>query len=120
MKHLRSILILLAGAAALFAFGLNYNASKSNTGNVIVTPEFVTSAQAAAILADLEKAGGTPTEAVVRQALKKNGVDSIKIQKIVTGMTASGGSKGYGIMLLASPGDEAAAKATMGRAGAAK
>lgn len=107
--------VLLAGVVSLVAFGLNYNASKSNTGNIIVTPDYVTKAQAAAILAEVEKTGKTPDEAAVRTVMTRHGVPSDRIKKVVIGITSSGGSKGYGIMLLDDPANEGAARQEMER-----
>ena len=52
MKHwfLAVAIAVLVAASSLSAFGLNYNASKSNTGNIVVHPSSVTEAQATAIL----------------------------------------------------------------------
>jgi hypothetical protein len=106
----------LAVAVSLSAFGLNYNASKSNTGNFTLSyPDDVLSrAQAAAVLAELDKAGKAPTEAVVRQILTQQGVSASRVKTIrVIGITSAGGSKGYGIMLLENPDDEATARASL-------
>ncbi|HLW75457.1 MAG TPA: hypothetical protein VKS01_00710 [Bryobacteraceae bacterium] len=117
MKWLKfATVFLLAGVVSVFA-AINYNSSKSNTGNILVAPEVVTSAQAAAILADLEKSGKTPDEGEVRAAAAKHGVPKGLIKKVnITGITSGGGSKGYGITLLADPADEAAANAKMQKA----
>ena len=113
---MKQALVVATMAVAAFAFGLNYNASKSNTGNIIVSPEFVSKAQAGAILAEVEKSGKTPDEAAVRAAMKKQGVESSRIQKvIIRGITSGGGSKGYGIMLLDEASSEDAASAQMQR-----
>ncbi len=115
MRAFRLAIAMMIAGVVLVA-GLNYNASKSNTGNIIVTPESVTAAQASAILADLEKSGKTPDEEAVRAAAAKHGVPKGVIKKvIVTGITSGGGSKGYGITLLAEPGDEGVAKAELNK-----
>ena len=111
--------------SSLSAFGLNYNASKSNTGNFTLSyPDGVLSqAQAAGVLAEFDKTGQAPTEAVVRQILTKQGVAATRVKTVVItsyGMTASGGHKGYGIMLLEDPADEATARASLERASAIK
>ena len=107
--------VLLTGLTS-FA-GLNYNASKSNTGNIIVTPEFVTTAQASAILAEIEKAGKTPDEPAVRAAMTKSGVSSARIAKIMIHNSTTGVSnrKTYSIMLLDDPSSEAAANAAVAK-----
>jgi len=110
--------VLLAAVAVLCAFGLNYNASKSNTGNLVLTysSSRVSAAQASAVLAELEKAGKTPDETTVRRILQKNGVQAEGIRKIViSGIVHSGGGKGYGILLLEKPEDEAGARAAIQR-----
>src|ERR1700751_1875993 len=100
MKSLvRSIAVGFALMSSLSAFGLNYNASKSNTGNFTLSyPDGVLSqAQAAAVLAEFDKTGQAPTEAVVRRILTKQGVPASRVKAVqVTsyGMTASGGHKG--------------------------
>jgi len=115
MRPLRLAIGMMAAGVVLLA-GLNYNASKSNTGNIMVTPESVTAAQVSAIQADLEKSGKTPDEEAVRAAAAKHGVPKGLIKKVViTGITSGGGSKGYGITLLADPADEAVAKAALNK-----
>jgi hypothetical protein len=126
MKSLvRAIALGFAVMSSLSAFGLNYNASKSNTGNFTLSypDEVLSQAQAAAVLAEFDKAGQAPTEALVRQLLTKQGVAASRVKTVrVTsyGMTASGGHKGYGIMLLEDPADEATARASLQRASAIK
>ncbi|HTS77447.1 MAG TPA: hypothetical protein VMG40_14645 [Bryobacteraceae bacterium] len=114
MKPLGAVATSLVLATTLVAFGLNYNASKSNTGNIILTaPEgALTQAQVGAILSELDKSKTAPTEAAVRQVLAKQGVPANRFKKVL--ITTAGGSKGYGIMLLADPQDEATARVAMG------
>jgi hypothetical protein len=110
-------------AASLSAFGLNYNASKSNTGNFTLSyPDDVLSrAQAAAVLVELDKADKAPNEAVVRQILTKQGVQASRVKTVrVIAITSGGGSKGYGIMLLEDPADEATARAALATFGSQK
>jgi len=96
--------VLLAAAVSLFA-GLNYNASKSNTGNMIVHSSSVSPAQAAAILREVDKASA-PTEADVRGYLTKAEVKQEAIAKIVIERT---GGKTT-VLLLESPDDLAKAE----------
>jgi hypothetical protein len=109
--------------SSLSAFRINYNSSKSNSGNFTLSyPDGVLSqAQAAAVLAEFDKGGQAPTEAVVRQILTKQGVAATRLKAVrIIGMTSGGGSKGYGIMLLEDPADEATARASLQRASAIK
>ncbi len=102
--------VLLTVAAPRSSAALNYNSSKSNTGNfVIAYTDPVTRAQADAILADLEKAGRSPDETGVRGILSTHGVQSDSIGKIIIDKGPSG-SKGATILLLKDPGDENAAR----------
>jgi hypothetical protein len=124
MKPLvRAIAAGFALMSSLSAFSINYNSSKSNTGNFTLSyPDGVLSqAQATAVLAEFDKAGQAPTEAVVRQILTKQGVAASRVKAVrVIGMTSGGGSKGYGIMLLEDPADEATARTSLQRASAIK
>ena len=102
---MKPFLILLAVAGLLLA-GLNYNASKSNTGNFVISYDsgIVTQAQASAILADLEKnAPKAIDESAVRSLLRKHGVSADRIKKIVI--------EPGKILLLEDPADEARARA---------
>ncbi len=104
-------------AVVTVGFAINYNSSKSNSGNIVVAPDFVTKSQAAAVLADLEKSGKTPDETAVRAAMKKHGVAADRIREVhITGITSGGGSKGYGILLLENASDESTARAELARA----
>ena len=96
--------IVALGAVSLFA-GLNYNASKSNTGNIVVHSSSVSGAQAASILRDIDKASA-PTEADVRGYLATAGVKPGAIAKIVIEQT---GGKTT-VLLLDDAGDEGKAR----------
>lgn len=104
--------LLLAAAALLSAFGLNYNASKSNTGNIVVHPSNVSEAQASAVLASLDASRDTPTEAAVRGHIAKAGIKPGAIKRIIIERNAQGKSN---VLLLADPGDEAPARTSLSR-----
>jgi hypothetical protein len=97
------LLVSLAGAAT------NLNSSKSNAYRLTYSTALVSPAQAAAILAELDK---TPRmdEAAVKQALpallKKNGVDPAKVKKTIVTRNER---KSLSIIILDKPEDEAAA-----------
>jgi type IV secretory pathway protease TraF len=109
-KHLSVIAttgIVLAAAVSLFA-GLNYNASKSNTGNIIVTPPSVGPAQAVVILREIDKASAL-TEADVRGYLTKAGVKPGAIAKIVIEQVDGKTT----VLLLEKPDDETNARSVV-------
>lgn len=85
MKHrsMAAIAFLLAATLSLFAFSVNYNASKSNTGNIVVHPSSVTEAQAAAILAEIDKSRQAPTEAALRSLMTAQGIEQGKMKLII-------------------------------------
>ena len=85
MKHrsMATIAFLLAGTLSLFAFSVNYNASKSNTGNIVVHTSSVTEAQAAAILAEIDKSRQAPTEAALRSLMTAQGIKQGKMKLII-------------------------------------
>jgi type IV secretory pathway protease TraF len=106
-KHVFAITragIVAVAAVSLFA-GLNYNASKSNTGNIVVHSSSVSGAQAASILREIDKASA-PTEADVRGYLTKAGVKPGAIAKIVI-ETTDGKTT---VLLLDDAGDESKAR----------
>lgn len=99
--------VLLVAAVSVSAFGLNYNASKSNTGNVVVQPSSVTGAQAMAILAMIDKTmidkkGGAPTQDSIQSYLKAAGVKPGTIKSIVIEPGQAGKTT---VLLLDAPGD---------------
>ena len=109
MNHRVSITavgLLLVAAATLCAFGLNYNASKSNTGNIVVHPDSVSEAQASAILAAIEKNHQPPTEAAVQGYAKAAGVKPGVIKSIIIESNQGKTS----VLLLADPADEKTAR----------
>jgi hypothetical protein len=104
MKHwfVPVTIAVLVAAASLSAFGLNYNASKSNTGNIVVHPSSVTEAQASAILAMIDKERQAPSQASIEGYLKAAGVKQGSIKSIVV-EPAQGKTT---VFLLADPSDE--------------
>jgi hypothetical protein len=91
---------------------VNYNSSKSNTGNFVISynPDVVTQAQAKAILDDLDKKGqGAVDESTVKFIMHAHGVLQGKINKIII-EPPKRGQKGVTILLLADPADEAQAR----------
>ena len=96
--------------------GLNYSASKSNTGNFSIAyhNQLVSADQAAAVLNDLDKMGRRALdETALRGILKSHGVPADRIRKIVIEPGKSGRSGGT-ILLLANPQDEAQARDSIG------
>jgi hypothetical protein len=105
MKHwflAAAIAVLLVAVPSLPAFALNYNSSKSNTGNIVVHPPLVTEAQANAILAMIDKERQAPSQASIEAYLKAAGVKQGSIKSIIVepnqGKTT--------VFLLADPSDE--------------
>jgi hypothetical protein len=105
-KHLFVIAQVGAVLAAVSALAaINYNSSKSNTGNIVVHSSSVSGAQAAAILREIDKASAL-TEADVRGYLTKAGLKPGAIAKIVIEQT---GGKTT-VLLLDDPADETKAR----------
>jgi hypothetical protein len=117
---MKQLLVLIAIAGLLLSAavaGLNYNASKSNTGHFAISyPTGVTKAQVSAILSDLEKLGKAPDEAAVQGMLKSHAVSAALAKKIVI----EPGNGGATILLLADPADEAAARGALKSAASPK
>jgi hypothetical protein len=114
-----SMIVAMTGvlmAAASFALGAtNLNSSKSNIYRLVYPPA-VTPAQAAAILAELDrsKPKGNADEAAVRAIVNKH-VGAIKSARgqdlVIVVRPAAGPGKLTSVLLLESAGDEAAALA---------
>jgi len=105
MKHwflAVAIAVLPAAAPSLSAFALNYNSSKSNTGNIVVHPSSVTEAQATAILAMIDKRRQAPTQASIEAYLEVTGVKQGSIKSII--IEPNQGK--ITVLLLADPSDE--------------
>jgi len=91
--------------------GTNLNSSKSNLYKLVYSTDAVSSAQAAAILADLDaaaKSGGRVNlEGAVSEALTKQGIEA-KIKKTII-RPASAAGQLTTIIILSNPADEAQA-----------
>ncbi len=111
MKHLaRPIAVLILAMASLADAAANLNLSKSNIYRLTYSTALVTPAQAAAILADLDKTPGMDEAALKRalpQILKKNGVDPARVKKTL--FRPDKERKSMSVIILDRPEDEAAA-----------
>jgi len=106
-------ILLLALAPASFGRE-KYESIKSNNGEFALSydPNFVTRAQAAAILDDLERSDEPADEPGVREIMRKQGVQNDSIKKVII-EKGPGGDKGATILLLIKPSDEPAARAAL-------
>jgi len=112
-------LFILGGTCALLltlaspcSAAINYNSSKSNSGNFVLTysPNAASGAQAAAILGDLDKMGARVLdESTLRGILKTHGARTDHIRKIIIEPVKNGRPDGA-IFLLENPTDEAQAR----------
>src|SRR5664280_2625501 len=99
-------------AAVLFALAsIALNSSRSNIYRLVCPTTVVTPAQAAAILKALDKIGPGVTEEKLRQILLTQGVNLTLVKKIEIIPAAQRNEKIPAILLLADPGDHAAALA---------
>jgi hypothetical protein len=107
----RVLAFLLAATTAWAA--VNLNSSKSNVYRLTYSSDIATPAQVKAVLADLDKLGPAD-EAKLKQWLPANfkrfGIAGDRVRKIVV-LPRSEEMKEIAIILLANPGDEAAATA---------
>ena len=107
----------LSLAAALFALAsaswasIALNSSRSNIYRLVCPATLATPAQAAAILKALDKIGPGVTEEKLRQILLTQGVNLTLVKKIEIIPAAQRNEKIPAILLLADPGDHAAALA---------
>ena len=105
-----AVVLILAMASPVRA-AINLNSSKSNAYRLTYSTTAVTPAQAAAILADLDRTPGMD-EAALKQALpqilKKTGVDPARVRKILI-RPANKERKSMSVIVLDRPEDEAAA-----------
>jgi hypothetical protein len=109
LAHLMAVLIL--AMASLAEASTNLNSSRSNIYRLTYSTTLVTPAQAAAILADLDKTPGMD-EAALKRALppilKKNGVDPARVKKTLV-RPGDKERKSMSVIILDRPEDEAAA-----------
>jgi hypothetical protein len=112
MKHLaRTAAVLVFGMASLAGAAISLNSSRSNIYRLTYSTTLVTPAQAAAILADLDKTPGMDEAALKRtlpQILKKNGVDPARVKKTLV-RPGDKERKSMSVIILDRPEDEAAA-----------
>ncbi len=112
MKNLaRVIAVLILATASLAEAATNLNSSRSNIYRLTYSTTLVTPAQAAAILADLDKTPGMDEAALKRalpQILKKNGVDPARVKKTLV-RPGDKERKSMSVIILDRPEDEAAA-----------
>lgn len=101
---------LLLSAASIVHASANLNLSKSNVNRVVYDSSAVSPAQAAALLAELDRMG-LADEAKLKQWLPANfkrlGIAPEKVKKIVVRYDAA--RKSMSVILLANPADEPAA-----------
>ncbi len=111
MKHLARTAAVLVGMASLAGAATNLNSSRSNIYRLTYSTTLVTPAQAAAILADLDKTPGMDEAALKRalpQILKKNGVDPARVKKTLV-RPGDKERKSMSVIILDRPEDEPAA-----------
>lgn len=122
---MKRLLMLAAFGGLLFTLvprssaAINYNSSKSNTGNITYPPNVVTADQVLIIRKEIDKA--TPMaldEPAVRGALKTAGVKEGSVKTVI--VERGQGGKGYSVLLLADPADEATARKAGGLPGRMK
>jgi hypothetical protein len=97
--------------ASLAGASINLNSSRSNIYRLTYSTTLVTPAQAAAILADLDKTPGMDEVALKRalpQILKKNGVDPAHVKKTLI-RPGDKERKSMSVIILDRPDDEPAA-----------
>jgi hypothetical protein len=88
---------------------VNLNSSKSNVYRLIYPAALVSEAQANAILAGLDKAGRTVGSVQVTEILKRHGVQTDRVKKIVI-LPADKPGKQITVILLTNPADETQAR----------
>jgi hypothetical protein len=111
---LGAIGLLLAFFAPRSSARVKYESRKSHTGDFVLSydPNFVTGAQAAAVLDDLERSEEPTDEPAVREILRRQGVQNESIKKVVI-EKHPGGGKGATILLLGRPAEETAARSAI-------
>lgn len=112
---MRRLLALSAVAGLLVMMGslsnatANLNLSKSNINRLVYPAGLVSEAQANAILVELDKAGGTVGAGQVTEIIKRHGVQTDRVKKIVIVPADKPGKHGT-VILLTNPADETQAR----------
>lgn len=111
MKKSVNLAVFLVALASISWASINLNSSRSNIYRLVCPATVVTPAQAAAVLKALDKIGAGASEAKLREILSAQGVNLALIKKIEIIPAAQRNEKIPAILLLADPGDHAAALA---------
>jgi len=112
---MKRLLALSAVASLLVMMGslsyatANLNLSKSNINRVVYPAGLVSEAQAKAILVELDKAGGTIGAGQVTEIIKRHGVQTDRVKKIVI-LPADKPGRQITVILLTNPADETQAR----------
>ncbi|MDD5542286.1 MAG: hypothetical protein PHX83_03860 [Acidobacteriia bacterium] len=104
-----SLILTLAGLGSISWASISLNSSRSNVYRLFFPPDLVTQAQAAAILAALDKAGKSVAAGQVTEIMKTHGVRAEAIKKILI-LPPDKTHKEITIILLKDPGDETQAR----------
>jgi hypothetical protein len=111
MKRLACVIAAVLLMVSLAGAATNLNSSKSNYYRMTYSTAVVTPAQAAAILADLDKTPGMDEAKIKRvltqQGFARHGVDPARVKKIL--IRPDKERKSISIIILDKPADEAAA-----------
>ena len=106
---LSAVASLLVMMLSLSYAASNLNLSKSNINRLVYPTDLVTEAQANAILAELDKAGRTVGAGQVTEIIKRHGVQTDRVKKIVI-LPADKPGKQIAVILLTNPAAEAQAR----------
>lgn len=104
-----SLILALVVLGSISWAAISLNSSRSNIYRLFFPPDLVTQAQAAAILAALDKAGKSVAEGQVTEIIKTHGVRAEAVKKILI-LPPDKTHKEITIILLTNPGDEAQAR----------
>jgi hypothetical protein len=106
---LSAVASLLVMMLSLSYAASNLNLSKSNINRLVYPTGLVSEAQANAILAELDKAGGTVGAGQVTEIIKRHGVQTDRVKKIVI-LPADKPGKQITVILLTNPAEETQAR----------
>lgn len=106
---LSAVASLLVMMLSLSYAASNLNLSKSNIYRLVYPTDLVNDTQANAILAGLDKSGRTVGAGQVTEIIKRNGVQTDRVKKIVI-LPADKQSKQITVILLTNPADETQAR----------